>query len=99
MADITITSLRGALNDADPLSMLRPDQCTEVLNVEFSKSALGERRAGMTAISLSGSTLANQPTPVILFRHLPTADETAAQLRSEERRVGKECRSRWSRYH
>src|SRR5574341_660277 len=80
MADITITSLRGALNDADPLSMLRPDQCTEVLNVEFSKSALGERRAGMTAISLSGSTLANQPTPVILFRHLPTADETAAQL-------------------
>ena len=23
----------------------------------------------------------------------------AAQLRSEERRVGKECRSRWSPYH
>ena len=25
--------------------------------------------------------------------------EHAAQLRSEERRVGKECRSRWSPYH
>src|SRR5579859_2100131 len=25
--------------------------------------------------------------------------ETAAQHRSEERRVGKECRSRWSPYH
>ena len=26
-------------------------------------------------------------------------DKTEAQLRSEERRVGKECRSRWSPYH
>src|SRR6266699_6956059 len=25
--------------------------------------------------------------------------ETAANIRSEERRVGKECRSRWSPYH
>ena len=25
--------------------------------------------------------------------------ETSPQLRSEERRVGKECRSRWSPYH
>src|SRR2546430_15903277 len=25
--------------------------------------------------------------------------EEAAQMRSEERRVGKECRSRWSPYH
>ena len=26
-------------------------------------------------------------------------DETVAAIRSEERRVGKECRSRWSPYH
>ena len=25
--------------------------------------------------------------------------ESTAKLRSEERRVGKECRSRWSPYH
>ena len=25
--------------------------------------------------------------------------ESTGQLRSEERRVGKECRSRWSPYH
>ena len=25
--------------------------------------------------------------------------ETGAKVRSEERRVGKECRSRWSPYH
>src|SRR3989441_2699599 len=27
------------------------------------------------------------------------SDEEAASMRSEERRVGKECRSRWSPYH
>ena len=27
------------------------------------------------------------------------ATECAARMRSEERRVGKECRSRWSPYH
>ena len=32
--------------------------------------------------------------PVILY-----IDGAKSQLRSEERRVGKECRSRWSPYH
>src|SRR5438309_9602015 len=30
---------------------------------------------------------------------LPTANRQANATRSEERRVGKECRSRWSPYH
>ena len=30
---------------------------------------------------------------------LAARDEVQAALRSEERRVGKECRSRWSPYH
>src|SRR5256885_6451245 len=29
----------------------------------------------------------------------PSTEELQAALRSEERRVGKECRSRWSPYH
>src|SRR5947209_18095430 len=29
----------------------------------------------------------------------PNTDSTLAQKRSEERRVGKECRSRWQPYH
>src|SRR5258706_918547 len=29
----------------------------------------------------------------------PTATPSVAMVRSEERRVGKECRSRWSPYH
>ena len=38
--------------------------------------------------------------PEIILRALARAPETGLeQLRSEERRVGKECRSRWSPYH
>src|SRR2546425_1948408 len=56
-----------------------------------------------------------EPVPVAvtadiraLFTHDPDAQEDpdsyalahdATQIRSEERRVGKECRSRWSPYH
>ena len=37
---------------------------------------------------------------VYLFRELPDADAAdGIKRRSEERRVGKECRSRWSPYH
>ena len=41
---------------------------------------------------------------LITERNVETQDELAALLekegfRSEERRVGKECRSRWSPYH
>src|SRR3712207_7205608 len=31
--------------------------------------------------------------------HFDAAEKTGIHLRSEERRVGKECRSRWSPYH
>ena len=31
--------------------------------------------------------------------HIPEMGGVAGQARSEERRVGKECRSRWSPYH
>ena len=35
-------------------------------------------------------------TPNVIFKEL---DEWSSLIRSEERRVGKECRSRWSPYH
>src|SRR2546426_10425131 len=34
-----------------------------------------------------------------LMMLVPEAHEGAVEMRSEERRVGKECRSRWSPYH
>ena len=35
----------------------------------------------------------------VIERLFPPAYADAAEQRSEERRVGKECRSRWSPYH
>src|SRR3989442_15828086 len=47
---------------------------------------------------------ANAPNPNPIFLTSTRAGQTSKQLtdyvlRSEERRVGKECRSRWSPYH
>ena len=36
---------------------------------------------------------------VLRGREIPVQRVPAERLRSEERRVGKECRSRWSPYH
>ena len=46
-------------------------------------------KANMTALSVAASWVIDDPD---------TADAVAGE-RSEERRVGKECRSRWSPYH
>ena len=50
-----------------------------------------------TAYIVKGYRTAVGKAPKGLFRFKRT-DELAAE-RSEERRVGKECRSRWSPYH
>src|SRR5256885_5366373 len=52
---------------------------------------------GKLIAGLSGKT---KPETVEKLAGLTAEDETRLQtLRSEERRVGKECRSRWSPYH
>ena len=41
-----------------------------------------------------------EPAKALLFsRYVVLLEATSARSRSEERRVGKECRSRWSPYH
>ena len=40
----------------------------------------------------------NRPTVIVSVKPAPVVDQTNP-VRSEERRVGKECRSRWSPYH
>ena len=54
--------------------------------------ALGISAAAAGTLLTSASALASSPTRggSVIF---------ASNLRSEERRVGKECRSRWSPYH
>src|SRR6266576_6427754 len=47
------------------------------------------------ALPISASSL-----PTLGMRHISdTSARKRSRLRSEERRVGKECRSRWSPYH
>ena len=40
-----------------------------------------------------------QEAELDLVKIAPTAKPPVCKIRSEERRVGKECRSRWSPYH
>ena len=65
------------------LSALEIDAVGEILNISLGASA--------TAVSTMLNTRVDITTPVV---NVVRKDE-----RSEERRVGKECRSRWSPYH
>ena len=56
------------------------------------------RVQGVEADDVIG-TLARQAENNNIQTLIATGDKDFAQLRSEERRVGKECRSRWSPYH
>ena len=63
----------------------------------FFKACKFDFEDGKDGWEKTGTTFDNQPT----YGDNPTARERepAKQQRSEERRVGKECRSRWSPYH
>lgn len=76
MADITITSLQGGLNDSPSLTSLDADQCTVATNVEFDIHPLGSRRLGCTPID--SPSFGDEV--VFLHRHLPSDDPQDAQL-------------------
>src|SRR5256885_10541635 len=59
----------------------------------LSRTAAGRRRTWTFRLNSSG-TWAAEP----IFRPPPRTRQSPS-VRSEERRVGKECRSRWSPYH
>src|SRR3712207_3775695 len=57
-------------------------------------------RAAFKAVMDSKQVAVLAPTTVLAYQHYETfRSRFAAFPRSEERRVGKECRSRWSPYH
>lgn len=80
MADLLITSLRGGANNTDPPLSLPEDQCVSAVNVEWTVAMLGERRRGSTTVDVTGSDLVGNDRIAFLHRHLPTSDETAAEL-------------------
>src|SRR5256886_12367187 len=56
------------------------------------------RLIGQASLALERASLIEQVASLIITDEL-TGLFNARYLRSEERRVGKECRSRWSPYH
>ena len=60
-------------------------------NVGYTSAVSG---AGASGFSVSGTSVIASENPTTDFR-----DATVTFTRSEERRAGKECRSRWSPYH
>lgn len=80
MPDLTIGTLRGGMNNTEPAVALPQDQCVLAQNVEWIDSMLGERRHGSDAIDLTGAGVASRDQITLLHRHLPTSDDTAAEL-------------------
>src|SRR3712207_4236935 len=62
---------------------------------EIYKIALTEAIVEMVKAGIGVAVLPNW----IIKPYLPLGGMVAIPIRSEERRVGKECRSRWSPYH
>lgn len=68
------------MNNSDPSIALPSDQCVLAQNVEWVTSMLGERRLGSDAIDLTGAAVGSRDKVTLLHRHLPSSDETAAEL-------------------
>ena len=54
---------------------------------------------GLAAVAGAAFWLATGRSEIAPLQQIPVQEFSQQQIRSEERRVGKECRSRWSPYH
>src|SRR5260370_40304174 len=93
-------ALHGIINDTLSESLL--ERAQYIFNTKFSRSrrwivVLPQNRVHGTAI-LHGRRGLSGDLPVFFQFELQWAGRITLD-RSEERRVGKECRSRWSPYH
>ena len=71
-SDLTITSLRGGLNDTDAPNALADDECTVATNVEFFSSMLGERRNGCGPLTITSSGLDAEGETCHISQWFPT---------------------------
>ena len=65
----------------------------------FSLMNLAGDKAAADALFAAGKNTVNEPHVLDCGKYAGMTTLEARKARSEERRVGKECRSRWSPYH
>ena len=72
----------------------RNDLQAPIFLMEGEKDCLNALAKGLRAVTLGSASAKVEDRYLNLFKDANMTDD-----RSEERRVGKECRSRWSPYH
>ena len=93
----------GLPDVASAASSTPPTFKTEIVTPSDAKMAKAvfqaiDRNRFKDALRLAGK-VKNPDVVRVLMWHYISASRSPAKFRSEERRVGKECRSRWSPYH
>lgn len=73
------TGLRGR-DGSTPAQDLPPTFASDATNVELHRCGLARKRAGTESVSLTGLTWASTEDLQRLFRHLPGADATTAEM-------------------
>ena len=100
--------LTRKLVDVSQDVIISTEDCNTVNGIEVEaiiegdevKVPLAQRVLGRTALYDMTAKAKNGEGTVVIVRANEIIDEAACKrIRSEERRVGKECRSRWSPYH
>ena len=99
------------INTPRPAKSERPDRAAQQQgDRNASRPPYGARQQGQTGAAPQGRPASPRPAPAGTRPARPAAGNRfgsaapavpapAPKTRSEERRVGKECRSRWSPYH
>lgn len=80
MDDLSLTSLRGGLDETTPPHLLAPDACTVAMNCEHFHSSLGERRQGMETLDITDAGFSSDAGMVHLSEYFPTGLVTVAEL-------------------
>src|SRR5260370_30643641 len=91
LSPATHTTSHGYYFDRDAIRSLR--------RIEALRTVCGDDFAGMRIILDLTASLERLLSDLRLLSRAKDADSWKKNDRSEERRVGKECRSRWSPYH
>src|SRR3989449_983792 len=92
------------LCDADRAESLIPEDLERLAEAAWWTARLGvsieaRERAFKAYLDAGGNRRAVYVAIALARDYFSKRERAVAQARSEERRVGKECRSRWSPYH